>query len=68
MQFEYKIITVSVAHFSQKDFQAELSTKFNDWGEQGWDLVKMESITEGGALFQGATTTDFIVIFKRQVG
>jgi hypothetical protein len=68
MKFEYKIITISRAHLGKEDFQIELSTKFNDWGAQGWDLIKMEPITEGAIMGRGATTTDFIVIFKRQIG
>lgn len=50
MKFEYKIITVSKAHLSHVDFQAELASKFNDWGAEGWDLIKLEAITEGSAI------------------
>lgn len=64
-KFEYKIITISVAHFRKKDFQAELHNKFEKWGNEGWELVKMEAITTGGMLFQGATTKEFLAVFKR---
>ncbi len=30
-KFEYKIITVSVAHFRKKSFQAEIDEKFDRW-------------------------------------
>lgn len=68
MQYEYKIITVSVAHFNKENFQEELSTKFNDRGKEGWDLIKMEPIMKAGLMFQVGDTTDFVIIFKKQIG
>lgn len=65
-KFEYKIITISVAHLRRKSFQAELDDKFQKWGNEGWDLVKMEPITSGGFIFQGATTESFLAVFKRE--
>ncbi len=65
-KFEYKILTISVAHFKKKDFQADLNQKFKKWGNEGWELVKMEPINTGGFILQGATTEDFLTVFKRE--
>jgi hypothetical protein len=65
-KFEYKIVTISVAHLKKKDFQSELSRNFDEWGAEGWDLVKLEPVTESWFLFDRGSTTEFIVIFKRE--
>lgn len=64
-KFEYKIITISVSHFKSENFQTELNDKFEKWGNEGWDLIKMEAISTGGVIFQGATTKEFLTVFKR---
>ena len=64
-KFEYKIITISVSHFRKKNFQTELNDKFEKWGNEGWELIKMEAISSGGIIFQGATTEEFLAVFKR---
>lgn len=65
-KFEYKILTISVAHLKKSSFQTELNAKFQEWGNEGWELVKMEPITSGGLVFQGATTDEFLAVFKRE--
>jgi hypothetical protein len=65
-KFEYKLITLQAGHLSRKSFQAELDEKFRIWGDAGWELIKMEPITSGGMIFHGATTREFIVVFKRE--
>lgn len=70
-KFEYKILTISAAHFRKKNFQNELDEKFEKWGNEGWELIKMEPITSGGMIFQGATTEKFLVVFirdKKEIG
>lgn len=65
-QFEYKIINVSKAYLKKSNFQAELMEKLNALGEQGWELVTAEGITEGSVLWQFGATTDILFIFKRK--
>lgn len=65
-KFEYKIITLNVAHFRKGSFQAEIDKKFEQWGEAGWELIKMEPISTGGMFFQGANTKEFLAVFKRE--
>ncbi|MFT7234318.1 MAG: hypothetical protein ACI8TA_003550 [Cyclobacteriaceae bacterium] len=64
-KFEYKLLTISVVHLRKKQFQEELDNKFNKWGEEGWDLVKMEPISGGGMTYF-SSTSDFLAVFKRE--
>jgi hypothetical protein len=65
-KFEYKLLTISVVHLRKKQFQEELDNKFNNWGEEGWELVKMEAITDSGMLNYFSSTSDFLAVFKRE--
>ena len=65
-QFEYKLLTISVNHLSRSNFRSELSSDFARWGNEGWELVKMEPIVTGGFVFQGANTREFFCVFKRE--
>jgi hypothetical protein len=56
---------VSTSHLRKEKFQEELEEKFNNWGGEGWDLVKMEPVS-GEAWFQRAVTTKFLIVFKRE--
>ena len=65
-KYEYKIITIRAGHLDRNNFQEKLDQNFNDWGNEGWDLVKMEPITSGGLFWQGANTDKFLIVFKRE--
>ena len=65
-KFEYKLLTINVNHLKKEKFQIELDEKFQKWGNEGWELIKMESITSGGMFFHGATTESFFAVFKRE--
>ncbi len=64
-KYEYKILTISAFHLKKPEFQAELDEKFNIWGDEGWDLVKMEPVN-GGFWLHWATTSKYLVVFKRE--
>ncbi len=65
-KFEYKILTISVDHLRRENFQSELDKKFQEWGNEGWELVKMEPISSGGLFFQGNNTKEFLAVFKKE--
>ena len=65
-KFEYKLLTINVGHFQKKGFQEELNAKFQEWGEKGWDLVKMEPVSSENVFFRGSYTSKFLVVFKRE--
>ena len=66
-KFEYKLLTIDIETLNKEDLQIKLSEKFNQWGEEGWDLVKMERI-ESSSIFRGAGATNgFFIIFKKEI-
>lgn len=64
-KYEYKLLTISAFHLRQSMFRAKLEEKFQQWGEEGWDLVKMEPV-QGGTWIYWASTSKFLVVFKRE--
>lgn len=65
-RFDYKLITISSAHLKKKDFQEELNFRFQKWGDEGWDLVKMEPIIAPSGMSYMPRTKQFLVVFKRE--
>lgn len=65
-KFEYKLLTISVAHLKKDSFQTELNDQFQDWGDKGWELVKMEPISSASIIFWAANTREFLAVFKRE--
>ena len=65
-QFEYKLLTISAAHLSKSTFQEELDSKFQRWGSEGWELIKMEPINSIGFFAYSSSTKKFMVVFKRE--
>ena len=61
-KFEYKLLTVNAAHLRKSKFQAELQAKFDQWGNEGWDLVKMEAINGSFWSYRAYTSKIFIVL------
>jgi len=47
-------------------FQTELDGQFQVWGDEGWELVKMEPISSASIIFWAANTKEFLAIFKRE--
>lgn len=64
-KYEYKLLTISAFHLNNRAFQVELEEKFKRWGDEGWDLVKMEPVN-GGTWIHWARTNKFLVVFKRE--
>jgi len=64
-KYEYKLLTISAIHLRKTTFQAELEENFRVWGEEGWDLVKIEPVN-GGFWTHWASTTKFFIVFKRE--
>jgi hypothetical protein len=64
-KYEYKLLTISAFHLNNRAFQVELEENFKRWGNEGWDLVKMEPVN-GGTWIHWARTNKFLVVFKRE--
>ena len=65
-KFEYKILTLNATKLHKEELQFEIDAKFNQWGNEGWELVKMEPVNSAGLFSYGSTTRDFFVVFKRE--
>jgi hypothetical protein len=70
MRWEYKIIYIVATKWTSTGLPNDLGECFDDLGNEGWELVKVEAIHNGGWLFFGFgtfTRTDSLVaFFKRQ--
>lgn len=64
-KFEYKIFTILASNLKREAFRAELLTKFNELGKDGWELINAEGIIKGGMLFQVGETAELMFLFKR---
>ncbi|MEM7260841.1 MAG: DUF4177 domain-containing protein [Planctomycetota bacterium] len=72
MKWEYKIVNINADEWSGTGMPADTGQRFDEWGADGWELVKVTPILRGGFLFFGlgaATKTAMIVaFFKRPIG
>jgi len=66
-KFEYKLLTIGFDSITEEEPKIELSQRFNKWGAEGWDLVKLERVA-AASLFRGSgATVGFFAIFKREL-
>ena len=69
MKWEYKIVHIDATRWTSTGLPKELGERFDEWGNEEWELVRIEPIHTGGSfvIFFGTfTRTDgFIAIFKR---
>lgn len=65
-KFEYKVITISAGDLKHRSVMEEIDHRFNEWGSQGWELIKLEPIIKGSALTMGSKTNSFLVVFSRE--
>ncbi|GAB2817144.1 DUF4177 domain-containing protein [Ferruginibacter profundus] len=65
-KFEYKMITVSREHMKKDSFQTEMLDRFNELGNEGWEIISAEGLNGSSMLWKVAETTELIFIFKRE--
>jgi Domain of unknown function (DUF4177) len=65
-KFEYKMITVSREHMKKDSFQTEMLDRFNELGNEGWEIISAEGLNGSSLLWKVAETTELIFIFKRE--
>lgn len=65
-RFEYKILNVSRTHLKSESFQSELMEKLNGLGNEGWELITIEGITENNIMWRVGETVDLLFILKRR--
>lgn len=64
-KFEYKILNVSRTHLKRPNFQEELMQMLNELGENSWELINAEGLTEGSVFWKVGETVDILLFFKR---
>lgn len=65
-RFEYKIFNISREHLKSENFQSELMNTLNSLGNEGWELINAEGLTEGSIFWKVGETVDILLFFKRK--
>ena len=65
-KFEYKILNISRVHLKQEDFQAELMETLNKLGEESWELINAEGLTEGSIFWKVGKRSIFFLFSKEE--
>lgn len=65
-RFEYKLVTFNASRMGRNSFRAELDKRFQQWGNDGWELVNMERITSRSWFFNMEFTREILATFKRE--
>ncbi len=66
-KFEYKILDVPKKHLVKENYQEELMSMLNKLGEQGWELITAQGLTEGSIFYRFSETTEVLLLFKRKI-
>ena len=68
-KWEYKLVVIQTFKNTSTGFDENLNVRFNELGNEGWELVKIEPVQKGGFLFFGfggtSYTESLIAVFKR---
>jgi hypothetical protein len=69
MKWEYKVAHFQAVKWTRTGLPKDLGKQFDQWGAEGWDLVRVEPILRSGFLFLGigknVHTDAFVAFFKR---
>ncbi len=70
MKWEYKIVYVNAKKLTSTGLPEDINIKFDELGEEGWELIKVEQKLNSGMLLFGfgwfSSTVGYVAIFKRQ--
>jgi hypothetical protein len=70
MNWEYKFVHIIATKWTSTGLPRDLGERFDQWGSEGWELVKVEPIHTGGWFLFGfgtfTRTDSLIAFFKRQ--
>lgn len=64
-KWEYKIVHIHAAKWTKTGMPDELNQQFDQWGAEGWELIKVEPILACGWFSIAAETQAFVAFFKR---
>lgn len=67
-QWEYKIVYFSADRWTSTGLPSELNAKFDEYGQDGWELVGTESLVRPSFIpWGGSTTVGISGFFKRPI-
>ena len=65
MKWEYKIIYIDARRWTSTGLPENLGTRFDAYGKEGWELVKVEPKINRGFMTFGYGTDGYVAFFKR---
>ncbi len=66
MAWEYKIVNIDTDRWTKTGMPTETGEMFDEWGLEGWELIKVESIFRAGLLgILPPSTCALVAFFKR---
>ncbi len=69
MKWEYKIVYINAKKRSYSGLPDEMNLEFDEYGKQGWELVKIEPKLDAGFMIFGigyfSNTVGYLAFFKK---
>ena len=65
MKWEYKIIYIDAKRWTSTGLPDNLGERFDEYGKEGWELVKVEPKLDRGFMAFGYGTVGYVAFFKR---
>jgi hypothetical protein len=69
MNWEYKIVFIDATKWTSTGLPTDLGQRFDEWGAEGWELIRVEPILRGGRFVFGlgtATRTESLIAFFKR--
>ena len=70
MKWEYKIVYVNAKQKTSSGLPENVNEQFNEYGRDGWELVKVEPKLEGWGMIFGIgwiQTAGYVAFFKKPI-
>jgi hypothetical protein len=68
MKWEYKVIEVRVRRIIVSSVSEDIGVKLDEYGADGWELIRVLPIIQKGWLFFGGSFTDRVLLFFKRQG
>jgi len=72
MRWEYKVVHISAERWTATGLPKDLNERFDAWGADEWELIRIEPLLRGGFFLGGfgsaTRTAAFVAVFKRPKG
>ena len=65
-RWEYKIVYINATQSRQSGLPDDVNEKFDQWGDAGWELVKVEPKLTCGLFGLGTFTEGYVAFFRKE--